>query len=75
MVESTKFGESSDLKVPESCCKGIKAENTVECQKEAGSSKYKMEGCLSKLKDDISNNKAKVLGVAVTILVVMVGLL
>ena len=73
MIDSTKFGEASGLKVPESCCKGIKAENIVDCQKDPGSSTYKMEGCLPKLKDDISNNKAKVLGVAITILVVMVG--
>ena len=74
-TDSKQFGDSTDSKVPASCCKGIKikADKILDCQKNAGGTDYKMEGCLTKLKDDIKNNKAKILGVAITILVVMVS--
>lgn len=64
--------------VPESCCKKPKgeelsAEKMLECQKNPGSSDYDLKGCYTKLKDSVRDHKSKILGVAITILVVMVN--
>ena len=62
-------------KVPESCCikpKGdeLSEEKILECQKAPES--YDLKGCYEKLKDSVKNHKKKILGVALTILVIMV---
>ena len=62
-------------KVPESCCikpKGdeLSEEDILKCPKDPAD--YDLKGCYEKLKDSVKNHKKKILGVALTILVIMV---
>lgn len=71
-----KFGDSTE-RVPMSCCKEAKGKELTKdeitaCQKDPGNKeKYDFKGCYTKLKDSVNNHKSKILGVAITILVVM----
>ena len=70
-----KDNSSSVEQVPESCCikpKGdeLSKEKILECQ--TNPDDYDLKGCYEKLKDSVKNHKKKILGVALTILVIMV---
>ena len=73
-----KYGNdntSSVEKVPKSCCikpKGdeLSEDDILKCQKDPAD--YDLKGCYEKLKDSVKNHKKKILGVALTILVIMV---
>ena len=73
------FDDSTSNKVPMSCCKSakgkeLKGDDITACQKDPGNKeKYDFKGCFTKLKDSVKNHKSKILGVAITILVVMVS--
>ena len=71
------FGDAAG-KVPKSCCKKPKGtdltpEDVTKCQKDPGNADYDLKGCYAKLKDSVRDHKSKILGVAITILVVMVS--
>ena len=84
-LNTKPFGDTSDLKVPIGCCKKVmlgkekkelKDDEITDCQKtpEGITDKFDMlEGCYTKLKDSVRDHKSKILGVAITILVVMVS--
>ena len=73
------------MKVPVGCCKKVmlgkekielKDDEITDCQKEPAGNTAKYDppkGCYTKLKDSVRDHKSKILGVAITILVVMVG--
>ena len=83
--KNTKIFGDTDLKVPSGCCKKVmlgkekkelKDAEITDCQKtpEGITDKFDMlEGCYTKLKDSVRDHKSKILGVAITILVVMVS--
>jgi len=69
-----KNNDSTVEQVPESCCKKPKGEElseekVLECQQNPDD--YDLKGCYTKLKDSVRDHKSKILGVAITILVVM----
>lgn len=71
-----KKNDSTVELVPESCCKKPKGEDLsdddiLKCQKNPESTDYDLKGCYTKLKDSVRDHKSKILGVAITILVVM----
>ena len=78
-----RYGEKNDTtaeKVPKSCCikpKGeeLSKDDILNCQKDPGNDDYELKGCYKKLKDSVRNHKSKILGVAITILVVMVNII
>ena len=75
MMKYGKDNSSSVEQVPESCCikpKGdeLSKEKILECQ--TNPDDYDLKGCYEKLKDSVKNHKKKILGVALTILVIMV---
>ena len=56
--------------------KELKDDEITDCQKDPAGSTDKYDppkGCYTKLKDSVRDHKSKILGVAITILVVMVG--
>ena len=63
-------------KVPKSCCKKnlkgeeLKGDAITKCQETPDT---ELKGCYQKLKDSVKNHKTKILGVAITILVIMVS--
>ena len=73
------------MKVPVGCCKKVmlgeekkelKDDEITDCQKDPAGNTEKYDppkGCYTKLKDSVRDHKSKILGVAITILVVMVG--
>ena len=72
-----EVGENGE-KVPKSCCKKPKGKELADadvtaCQITPGDSAYELKGCFTKLKDSVRGHKSKILGVAITILVVMVS--
>ena len=53
----------------------LSKDDILKCQKDPGSDDYELKGCYTKLKDSVRNHKSKILGVAITILVVMVNII
>ena len=56
--------------------KELKDDEIINCQKNPAGSTDKFDppkGCYTKLKDSVRDHKSKILGVAITILVVMVN--
>jgi hypothetical protein len=77
-LDTFSIGTTNGEKVPKSCCKQpkgteLKEEDVTKCQKDPAHADYDLKGCFTKLKDSVRDHKSKILGVAITILVVMVS--
>lgn len=75
-LDTFSIGTTNGEKVPKSCCKQpkgteLKEEDVTKCQKDPAHADYDLKGCFTKLKDSVRDHKSKILGVAITILVVM----
>ena len=73
-TEVTEF--KGDNRVPESCCKGLVADDKVDsCKKSPGDVEQpsKLKGCWTKFNDNVKKHRSTILGVSITILLLMVS--
>ena len=73
-TEVTDF--KGDNRVPESCCKGLVADDKVNsCKKSPADVEEpsKLKGCWTKFNDGVKKHKSAILGVSIAILILMVS--